>query len=166
MNGRCRKPASGAAQPPTRGRARRHGGASPIAPGGQRCCTHEGHSRTQIAELIGVAPKTISVWKRHPHWHRELDRWRELAETPLEATQLRLKLESLEAMTTALGQLQLLMGASKPVTTGGTLSEEPDWQTRLKACRLVLAIIFAVIPEFQDQYRQSPVDHRTLRLDR
>ena len=69
-------------------------------------------------------------------------------------------------MTTALGQLQLLMGASKPVTTGGTLSEEPDWQTRLKACRLVLAIIFAVIPEFQDQYRQSPVDHRTLRLDR
>ena len=117
-------------------------------------------------ELIGVAPETISVWKRHPQWQRELDRWRELAETPLDATQLRLKLESLEAMTTALEQLQLLMGATKPVSTGGTLSEEPDWPTRLKACRLVLAITFAVIPEFQDQYRQTPVDHRLLRLDR
>jgi hypothetical protein len=67
---------------------------------------------------------------------------------------------------TALEQLQLLMGATKPVSTGGTLSEQPDWQTRLKACRLALAITFAVIPEFQDQYRQTPVDHRTLRLDR
>jgi hypothetical protein len=25
-----------------------------------------GHSRTEIAALIGVAPETISVWKRHP----------------------------------------------------------------------------------------------------
>jgi transposase-like protein len=126
----------------------------------------QGHSRKQIAELIGVAPETISVWKRHPQWQRELDRWRELAETPLDATQMRLKLESLEAMTTALEQLQLLMGATKPVSTGGTVSEQPDWQTRLKACRLVLAITFAVIPEFQDQHRQTPVDHRTLRVDR
>jgi hypothetical protein len=166
MNGRCRKSVSGAARPPTRGRARRHGGASPIAPGGQRCSTHRAHSRKQIAELIGVAPETISVWKRHPQWQRELDRWRELAETPLDATQMRLKLESLEAMTTALEQLQLLMGATKPVSRGGTVSDQPDWQTRLKACRLVLAITFAVIPEFQDQHRQTPVDHRTLRIDR
>jgi hypothetical protein len=79
---------------------------------------------------------------------------------------MRLKLEALEAMTTALEQLQLLMGASKPVRRGGTLSEEPDWQTRLKACRLVLAITFAAIPEFQDQYRRTPVDHRSLRIDR
>jgi len=71
-------------------------------------------------------------------WHREL-RWRELAETPLDATQMRLKLESLEAMTTALEQLQLLLSATKPVSTGGTVSEQPDWQTRLKACRLVQA---------------------------
>jgi transposase-like protein len=126
----------------------------------------QGHSRKQIAELIGVAPETISVWKRHPHWQRELDRCRELAATQLDATQMRLKLESLEAMTSALEQLQLLMGATKPVNTGGTVSEQPDWPTRLKACRLVLAITFAVIPEFQDLHRQTPVDHRTLRLDR
>ena len=126
----------------------------------------QGHSRKQIAELIGVAPETISVWKRHPQWQRELDRWRELAETPLDATQMRLKLESLEAMTTALEQLRLLMGATKPVSTGGTVREEPDWQTRLKACRLVLATTFAVIPEFEDQYRQTPIDRRSLRIDR
>ena len=126
----------------------------------------QGHSRKQIAELIGVAPETISVWKRHPQWQVELDRWRELAETPLDATQMRLKLEALEAMTTALEQLQLLMGATKLVRTGGTVSEQPDWHIRLKACRLVLAITFAVIPEFQERYRQTPVDHRTLRLDR
>jgi transposase-like protein len=126
----------------------------------------QGHSRKQIAELIGVAPETISVWKRHPQWHRELDRWRELAETPLDATQMRLKFQSLEAMSTALEQLQLLMSATKPVTRGGTVSEQPDWQTRLKACRLALGITFAVIPEFQDQHRRTPVDHRTLRLDR
>jgi transposase len=126
----------------------------------------QGHSRQQIAELIGVAPETISVWKRHPHWQRELDRCRELAPTQLDATQMRLKLEALEAMTRALEQLQLLMGATTPVSTAGTVSEQPDWPTRLKACRLVLAITFAVIPEFQDQHRQTPVDHRKLRLDR
>lgn len=90
----------------------------------------QGHSRKQIADLIGVARETISVWKRHPQGQRELDRWRELAETPLDATQMRLKLEALETMTTALEQLQLLMGATKPVSPGGTLREEPDWQTR------------------------------------
>jgi transposase-like protein len=126
----------------------------------------QGHSRKQIAELIGVAPETISVWKRHPHWQRELERWRQLAETPLEATQTRLKLEALEATITALAQLQLLMDATKTVGSGDALHEQPDWQTRLKACRLMLAITFAVIPEFQDQYRQTRVDHRMLRLDR
>jgi hypothetical protein len=114
----------------------------------------------------GRSGDDLGLWKRHPQWQRELDRWPELAETPLDATQMRLKLESLEAMTTALEQLQLLMGATKPVSTGGTISEEPDWQTRLKACRLVLAITFAVMPEFQERYHQMPVDHRTLRLDR
>ena len=79
---------------------------------------------------------------------------------------MRLKLASLEAMTTALEQLQLLMGATKPVSAGGTVREEPDWQTRLKACRLVLATTFAVMPEFQVQYRQTPIDHRSLRIDR
>lgn len=36
----------------------------------------------------------------------------------------------------------------------------------MKARRLALAITFAVMPEFQDQYRRTAVDHRTLRLDR
>ena len=58
------------------------------------------------------------------------------------------------------------MGATKPVSRGGTVREEPDWQTRLKACRLVLATTFAVIPEFEDQYRQTPIDRRALRIDR
>jgi hypothetical protein len=124
------------------------------------------HSRKQIAELIGVAPETISVWKRHPQWQRELDRWRELAETPLDCDRDAAQARIARGNDHALEQLQLLMGATQPVSTGGTLSEQPDWQTRLKACRLVLAITFAVMPEFQDQYRQTPVDHRTLRLDR
>ena len=79
---------------------------------------------------------------------------------------MRLKLESLEAMTTALEQLRLLMGATKPVRTGGSVREQPDWHTRLKACPLVLATSFAVIPEFADQYRQTPIDRRPLRIDR
>ena len=58
------------------------------------------------------------------------------------------------------------MGATKPVSTGGTVREEPDWHTRLKACRLVLATTFAVIPEFKNQYRQTPIDRRALRIDR
>jgi uncharacterized protein YjcR len=41
-----------------------------------------GHSRREIAPLIGVAPETISVWRRHPQWQRELERWRALAEAP------------------------------------------------------------------------------------
>jgi transposase-like protein len=126
----------------------------------------QGYSRKQIAELIGVAPETISVWKRHPHWQHELERWRELAQTPLDATQTRLKLEALEAMLSALDQLQLLMDATIPVTSGGSPTDRPDWPTRLKACRLVLATAFAALPELHQQYHQAPVDHRSLRLDR
>jgi uncharacterized protein YjcR len=44
-----------------------------------------GHSRKETAAIIGVAPETISVWKRHPQWRLELERWRELAEAPLDA---------------------------------------------------------------------------------
>jgi hypothetical protein len=54
-----------------------------------------GRSRKETAAIIGVAPETISVWKRHPQWQVELERWRELAEPPLDATELRLKFESL-----------------------------------------------------------------------
>ena len=34
----------------------------------------QGHSRKEIAVLIGVAPETISVWKRHPQWQLEIER--------------------------------------------------------------------------------------------
>lgn len=109
-----------------------------------------GHSRKETAEIVGVAPETISVWKRHPQWQVEVDRWRELAEAPLDKTQLRLKLESAEATIEALDQLRLIMGsATKRVRTRGGLREQPDWSTRLKACRLVLAMAFAAIPEFR-----------------
>jgi len=30
-----------------------------------------GHSRKETAEIVGVAPETISVWKRHPQWQLE-----------------------------------------------------------------------------------------------
>src|SRR5436309_1127079 len=101
----------------------------------------QGRSRKETAEILGVAPETISVWKRHPQWRVELERWRELAETPLAGKQLRLKLESAEAMIEALAQLQLIMGsATKRVRTPTGVSERPDWPTRLKACRLVLAL--------------------------
>jgi transposase-like protein len=60
----------------------------------------QGYSRKQIAELIGVAPETISVWKRHPQWQRELDRWRELAETPLDAPRRPLIMGSLNDAVT------------------------------------------------------------------
>jgi hypothetical protein len=85
-----------------------------------------GHSRKETAEIVGVAPETISVWKRHPQWQVELDRWRELAEAPLDKTQLRLKLESAEATIEALDQLRLIMGSTtKRVRTRGGLREQP-----------------------------------------
>ena len=59
-----------------------------------------GHSRKQTAALIGVAPETISVWKRHPQWQRELERWRALAEAPpAEFGQPLLQRQSLAAAT-------------------------------------------------------------------
>jgi hypothetical protein len=117
-----------------------------------------GHSRKETAEIVGVAPETISVWKRHPQWQVELDRWRELAEAPLDKTQLRLKLESAEATIEALDQLRLIMGSTtKRVRTRGGLREQPDWSTQLKACRLVLAMAFAAIPEFR-AVKSSEVD--------
>src|SRR6266545_7326845 len=87
-----------------------------------------GHSRKETAEIIGVAPETISVWKRHPQWQLEVDRWRALAEAPLERTQLRLRLESAEATIEALEQLRLIMeNATKRVRTSAGLIEQPDW---------------------------------------
>jgi hypothetical protein len=124
-----------------------------------------GHSRKETAELVGVAPETISVWKRHPQWQLELERWRELAEAPLDRMELRLKLESIEASIEALEQLREIMGsATKRVRTSTGVTEEPDWATRLKACRLVLAAAVAAVPELARQASQAPVDRRTLRI--
>ena len=63
-----------------------------------------GHSRKETAEMMGVAPETVSVWKRHPQWQVEVERWRELADQPLDAKELRLKLDSLEATREAIEQ--------------------------------------------------------------
>jgi hypothetical protein len=124
-----------------------------------------GHSRKETAEILGVAPETISVWKRHPHWQLEVERWRELAERPLEAKQLHLQLKSAEATIEALEQLRLIMGsATKRVRTSSGLKEEPDWPTRLKACRLVLAAALAAVPELRGHARQAPAEGRTLRI--
>jgi hypothetical protein len=120
----------------------------------------QGRSRKETAEIVGVAPETISVWKRHPQWQRELDRWRALAEAPLDGMQLRLQLESVETSIEALEQLRLIMGsASRRVRTSSGVSEQPDWPTRLKACRLALAAAAALVPEVGDQ-----PDGRTLRI--
>jgi predicted transcriptional regulator len=124
-----------------------------------------GHSRKETAEILGVAPETVSVWKRHPQWQVEVERWRELAERPLEAKQLHLQLESAEAAIEALEQLRLIMGsATKRVRTSDGLKEEPDWPTRLKACRLVLAAALAAVPELRGHARQAPAEGRTLRI--
>ena len=118
-----------------------------------------GHSRKQIAAMIGVAPETISVWKRHPQWQQELDRWRQVAGAPLQPIQLRLQLESLETTLGAFKQLELIMeNATKRVRTSNGISEQPDWPTRLKACRLVIAATAAAIPELGGR-----PDRRTLR---
>jgi hypothetical protein len=61
-----------------------------------------GHSRKETAAIVGVRPETISVWKRHPQWQLELQRWRKLAEAPLDKTQQRLQLEAAEATVEAL----------------------------------------------------------------
>src|SRR6266540_4726381 len=115
-----------------------------------------GHSRKETAEILGVAPETVSVWKRHPQWQLEVERWRELAERPLEAKQLHLQFESAEATIEALEQLRLIMGsATKRVRTSDGLKEEPDWPTRLKA---------AAVPELRGHASQAPAEGRTLRI--
>jgi hypothetical protein len=125
----------------------------------------QGRSREETAEIVGVAPETISVWKRHPQWQLEVDRWRAFAEAPLDRQQLRLKLESAEATIEALEQLRLIMGsATKRVRTPIGVSEQPDWSTRLKACRLVLAVAVAVMPELGADAGQAPAARRPLRV--
>jgi hypothetical protein len=127
----------------------------------------QGRSREETAEIVGVAPETISVWKRHPQWQLEVDRWRAFAEAPLDRQQLRLKLESAEATIEALEQLRLIMGsAAKRVRTPIGVSEQPDWPTRLKACRLVLAVAVAVMPELGADVGQALAARRTLRVVR
>ncbi len=105
-----------------------------------------GHSRTEIAALIGVAPETISVWRRHPQWQRELERWRALAEAPpAELGQPLLQRQSLAAAGDALEQLGLIMErATKQLRTRAGLKEVPDWSTRRKAGGLALANVFAL----------------------
>jgi transposase len=123
-----------------------------------------GHSRKQTAEIIGVAPETVSVWKRHPQWQVELERWRELADQPLDRVQLRLRLESLEASLEAIEQLQEIMtNATKRVRTPTGLIEQPDWPTQLKAGRLVIAATIAIYPELFGTSKLKP-DRRTLRI--
>jgi hypothetical protein len=34
-----------------------------------------GHSRKETAAIVGVTAETISVWKRHPQWQLEVNRW-------------------------------------------------------------------------------------------
>ena len=107
-----------------------------------------------------MAAETISVWKRHPQWQLEVERWRELAETPLDGLRLRLQLESAEAVSEALAQVQLIMeSATKRVRTASGLTEVPDWPTRLKACRLAFAVAYAAVPELGGR-----ADGRTLRI--
>jgi hypothetical protein len=95
----------------------------------------------------------------------EVERWRELAEPPLDATELRLKFELLAATLAALEQLRLIMdNATKRVRTSSGLREEPDWPTRLKACRLLLAATVAAIPELYGPASRIQPDRRTLRI--
>jgi hypothetical protein len=52
----------------------------------------------------------------------------------------------------------------KRVRTSTGLKEEPDWSTRLKACRFVLAGTFAALPELYGQASRVQPDRRTLRI--
>jgi hypothetical protein len=123
-----------------------------------------GHSRRETAAIVGVAPETVSVWKRHPQWQVELEQWRELAEAPLERLQLRLKFASLEATSEAHEQLGLIMtSATKRVRTPAGLVEAPDWSTQLKACRLAMAAAWAMLPELRGASTIG-ADRRTLRI--
>jgi transposase len=125
----------------------------------------QGHSRKEIGALIGVAPETVSVWKRHPQWQLEFERWRALAEAPLERMQALLELESLEAASEALEQLRLLMeSATKRVRTRSGIREVPDWPARLKACRLVLAAAAPAVAALHTQAGEAAPSVPTLRL--
>jgi hypothetical protein len=125
-----------------------------------------GHSRTETAALIGVAPETISVWKRHPQWQRELERWRALAEAPpAELGQRLLQRQSLAAAREALEQLDPIMArATKQVRTSAGLREVPDWSTRGKACQLALANFFALYWLLHTGEGKAPGIGRTLRI--
>jgi hypothetical protein len=124
-----------------------------------------GHSRGETAALIGVAPETISVWRRHPQWQRELERWRALAEAPVELRQSLLQRQSLAAAREALEQLGLIMEcATKQVRTSAGLQEVPDWSTRRKACGLVLANFFALYWLLLTGEGKAPGIGRTLRI--
>jgi hypothetical protein len=124
-----------------------------------------GHSRTEIAALIGVAPETISVWKRHPQWQRELERWRALSETPLELRQPLVQRQLLAGAGEALEQLGLIMErATKQVRTSAGLQEVPDWSTRQKASGLVLAYFFALYWLLLTGEGNAPGIGRTLRI--
>ena len=117
----------------------------------------------ETATIVGVAPETISVWKRHPQWQLELTRWRALAEVPLDATEQRHKFESLTATIAAFEQLQQIMeNATKRVRTSSGIREEPDYSTQLKAARLILAGTIAAFPDLYGAV--SKPDRRTLRI--
>jgi hypothetical protein len=61
----------------------------------------------------------------------------------------------------AFEQLTLIMGsATKRVRTSSGLTEQPDWSTRLKACRLVLAAAWAMVPELRGGARYRPIAAR------
>jgi len=71
-----------------------------------------------------------------------------------------------EATIEALALLRLIMDkATRRVRTPTGIQEEPDWRTQLKACRLVLTMAFASIPELHAGARQGATpDRRTLRI--
>jgi len=121
-----------------------------------------GYSRKETAGILGVAHETVSVWKRHPKWQLEVDRWRALADGGLDRQQLALNSAALRATSEALEQLQLIMTtATKRVRTSSGLTEQPDWATRLRACRLLLALSVAAVPEL---YGQARPDRRIARI--
>jgi len=64
-----------------------------------------GHSRKETAEIVGVAPETISVWEAPPAMAVEVERWRELAEAPLDRKLRRRSPRSLSEIASNSSQL-------------------------------------------------------------